>query len=222
VEQTTTGSTSHNVEFLNQISGIITSTRDATSADGSVNQADASKRLTQYIHQVTGTDIVSDVEFDAGFVITGKATAGAQATIQWRLDKDRTTGLDGEGAQVLSLGANDVNNDGTTDVTAQYNNATGEWSLAFAAGSAALLQATHNTWGSGVHQLVVDTDGNGSRTGSGATAEASRQWHGQQRRHGAGQPELQRARQNHQRRVCVLPRRPRWRRHWPVDGAGQR
>ena len=32
----------------------------------------------------------------------------------------------------------------------------------------------HNTYGSGVHQLVVDTDGNGSRTGSGASAEASR------------------------------------------------
>jgi hypothetical protein len=82
---------------------------------------------------------------------------------------------------VLNLGANDVDNlDGDnnhatgTDVTATYNNATGDWSLAFAAGSGALLQATHNTYGSGVHQLVVDTDGNGSRTGSGASAEASR------------------------------------------------
>jgi hypothetical protein len=37
-----------------------------------------------------------------------------------------------------------------------------------------LLQATHNTHGSGVHQLLVDTDGNGSRTGSGASTEASR------------------------------------------------
>jgi hypothetical protein len=82
---------------------------------------------------------------------------------------------------VLNLGANDVDNlDGDnnhatgTDVTATYNNATGDWSLAFAPGSGALLQATHNTYGSGVHQLVVDTDGNGSRTGSGASAEASR------------------------------------------------
>jgi hypothetical protein len=59
-------------------------------------------------------------------------------------------------------------------VTATYNNATGDWSLTFAPGSGGLLQATHNTYGSGVHQLVVDTDGNGSRTGSGASAEASR------------------------------------------------
>jgi hypothetical protein len=61
-----------------------------------------------------------------------------------------------------------------TDVTATYNNTTGDWSLAFAPGSGALLQATHNTYGSGVHQLLVDTNGNGSRTGSGASAEASR------------------------------------------------
>jgi hypothetical protein len=59
-------------------------------------------------------------------------------------------------------------------VTATYNNATGDWSLTFAPGSGGLLQATHNTHGSGVHQLLVDTDGNGSRTGSGASAEASR------------------------------------------------
>ncbi len=168
------GDTSKNINALNQHSAEIMQQRDTTSADGSANQADSAKRLTQYINQVTGTDIVSEAEFDAGFTITGKATAGAEATIEFRLDKDRTTGVDGEGAQVLSLGANDVDGDGTTDVTASYDNTTGEWSLAFAAGSAALLQATHNTWGSGVHQLLVDTDGNGSRTGTGATAEASR------------------------------------------------
>ncbi|WP_396435504.1 hypothetical protein [Limnohabitans sp.] len=168
------GDTSKNINALNQHSAEIMQQRDTTSADGSANQADPAKRLTQYINQVTGTDIVSEAEFDAGFTITGKATAGAEATIEFRLDKDRTTGVDGEGAQVLSLGANDVDGDGTTDVTASYDNTTGDWSLAFAAGSAALLQATHNTYGSGVHQLLVDTDGNGSRTGTGATAEASR------------------------------------------------
>jgi hypothetical protein len=175
------GDTSKNINALNQYASVITAARDATSADGSANQLEPTRRLTQYINQVTGTDIVSDAEFDAGFTITGKATAGAQATIQWRLDKDRTTGADGEGTQVLSLGANDVDNaDGDnnhatgTDVTASYNNATGDWSLAFAAGNGALLQATHNTYGSGVHQLQVDTDGNGSRTGSDAAAEASR------------------------------------------------
>jgi hypothetical protein len=175
------GDTSKNINALNQYSAATMQHRDITSADGSANQADPAKRLSQYINQVTGTDIVSDAEFDAGFSITGKAAAGAQATIKFRLDKDRTTGVDGQGAQVLNLGANDVDNlDGDnnhatgTDVTATYNNATGDWSLAFAAGSGALLQATHNTHGSGVHQLVVDTDGNGSRTGSGASAEASR------------------------------------------------
>ena len=30
------------------------------------------------------------------------------------------------------------------------------------AGSTALQQATHNTWGSGVHQITVGTDGNGA------------------------------------------------------------
>jgi hypothetical protein len=175
------GDSSKNINALNQHSAAIVQQRDNTSADGSANQADPAKRLTQYINQVTGTDIVSDAEFDAGFTITGKATAGAQATIKFRLDKDRTTGVDGQGAQVLNIGANDVdnldgdNNNATgTDVTATYNNATGDWSLVFAPGSGALLQATHNTHGSGVHQLLVDTDGNGSRTGSGATAEASR------------------------------------------------
>lgn len=180
-EQAWLGDSSKNINALNQHSAAIMQIRDTTSADGSANQADPAKRLTQYINQVTGTDIVSDAEFDAGFSITGKAAAGAQATIKFRLDKDRTTGVDGEGAQVLNLGANDVDNlDGDnnhatgTDVTATYNNSTGDWSLAFAPGSGALLQATHNTYGSGVHQLVVDTDGNGSRTGSGASAEASR------------------------------------------------
>jgi len=169
-----TNANAGDINALNAQSGVISNTRDLTSRDGSANQADSAKRLTQYINQVTGTDIVSDAEFDAGFTITGKAAAGAEATIEFRLDKDRTTGVDGEGAQVLSLGANDVDGDGTTDVTASYDNTTGDWSLAFAAGSAALLQATHNTYGSGVHQLLVDTDGNGSRTGTGATAEASR------------------------------------------------
>jgi hypothetical protein len=175
------GDSSKNINALNQFSAATMQHRDVTSVDGSANQADPAKRLTQYINQVTGTDIVSDAEFDAGFTITGKANAGAQATIKFRLDKDRTTGVDGQGAQVLNLGANDVdnldgdNNNATgTDVTATYNNTTGDWSLAFAPGSGALLQATHNTHGSGVHQLLVDTDGNGSRTGSGATAEASR------------------------------------------------
>jgi hypothetical protein len=175
------GDSSKNINALNQYSAATMQHRDITSADGSANQADPAKRLSQYINQVTGTDIVSDAEFDAGFTITGKANAGAQATIKFRLDKDRTTGVDGQGAQVLNLGANDVdnldgdNNNATgTDVTATYNNATGDWSLAFAPGSGALLQATHNTHGSGVHQLLVDTDGNGSRTGSGASAEASR------------------------------------------------
>lgn len=147
---------------------------DATSRDGRANQPDATKIQTQWMDQVTGTDIVSDAEYRTGFTITGHASAGAQSTIQFRLDKDRTDGVVGADAQVLTVGSNDVDNDGTPDVTVAYDNATGDWSMTFAPNSHALLQATHNTSGSGVHQLLVDTDGDGSRTGSGATAEASR------------------------------------------------
>lgn len=164
------GDLTKNINALNQYSVGIVQQRDDTSQDGTLNQAYASKRLTEWVNRVTGTDVVSDQEFDAGFVITGHAAAGNQGTIAFRLDKDRTDGVDGQDAQVLHLGANDVNGDGLTDVTATYDNLTGDWRLSFAAGSAALLQATHNTWGSGIHQLVVDSDGSGGKNGG----EASR------------------------------------------------
>jgi hypothetical protein len=51
-----------------------------------------------------------------------------------------------------------------------YNNSTGDYTISFAADSAALKQATHNTYGSGVHKLTVDTNGNAARD----TGEASR------------------------------------------------
>ena len=131
---------------------------DTTSNDGTANGTNA---LAQYINQVTGTDIVSDAEFDAGFTITGHATAGQAGTIKFYLDNNRTDGTNEVGTQLQN---------GVNGVTIDYNNATGDYTLSFAAGSSALLQATHNTYGSGIHQLTVDTDGSGTKNGS----EASR------------------------------------------------
>ncbi len=164
------GDSTKNIQAYNEFSKEVVQQRDNTSRDGAANQQFASGRQTQWVDRVTGTDIVSDAEFDNGFSMTGKAAAGAQSTIKFRLDKDRTTGADGEGAAVLQLGANDLNRDNITDVTASYDNATGNWTLAFSPGSAALLQAAPNVAGRGVHQLVVDTDGNGAKS----SAEASR------------------------------------------------
>jgi len=110
---------------------------------------------------VTGTDIVSAAEFNAGFSITGKAEVGKKDTIKFWLDKDRTDGVLEKGVQLK---------DGQDGVSIAYDNATGEYSIAFAAGSTALQQATHNTHGSGVHQITVDTNGDGDKNGT----EASR------------------------------------------------
>ena len=131
---------------------------DTTSADGKANGSNA---MAQYIDQVTGTDIVSDAEYDAGFTITGKATAGQAGTIKFYLDNDRTNGTNEVGTQLVS---------GSNGVTIAYDNATGDYTLSFAAGSSALLQATHNTYGSGIHQLTVDTNGDGAKS----AGEASR------------------------------------------------
>jgi Bacterial Ig-like domain len=134
-----------------------------TSKDGLLNGSNA---LTQYIDRVTGTDIVSDAEFDAGFTITGKAAANAAGTIKFYLDNDRTDGVDQIGTQLVS---------GTNGVTINYTATTGDYTISFAAGSAALKQATHGTAGSGVHKLTVDTNGNGLLDGAGTVnAEGSR------------------------------------------------
>lgn len=155
---------SKDLQALNKFSSEIVQARSATSADGSANQTDANKRLTQWVNQVTGTDVVSEAEFENGFVITGKAAAGAQTSLKFRLDNDRTTGADGAGAQVFGV-------EGLRDqVTVDYNNATGDWQLTFAESSTLLRQAVSGVSGSGVHQLVVDTDGNASQNG----AEAGR------------------------------------------------
>lgn len=155
------GDPSKDINALNQHSAQIVSQRDTTNPDGSANQADPAKRLAEYVDQVTGTDIVSDAEFDAGFTLTGKAAAGQQANIKFWLDKDRTDGTNEVGVQLQH---------GQDGVSIAYDNATGEYSISFAAGSTALQQATHNTYGSGVHQITVDTDGSGAKNGS----EASR------------------------------------------------
>jgi hypothetical protein len=120
-----------------------------TNAAGTFN---GSNPLSQYINRVTGTDIVSDTEFKAGFTITGKATAGMQSTIRFYLDNDRTNGTDEIGTLLTN---------GSNGVTWTYNNTTGDYTITFAAGSTALKQATHNTHGSGVHKLTVDTNGDG-------------------------------------------------------------
>ena len=133
-----------------------------TSKDGLLSGSNA---LTQYIDRVTGTDIVSDAEFDAGFTITGKASANA-ANIKFYLDNDRTDGVDQIGTQLVS---------GTNGVTINYTASTGDYTISFAGGSAALKQATLGTAGSGVHKLTVDTNGNGLLDGAGTVnAEASR------------------------------------------------
>jgi hypothetical protein len=120
-----------------------------------------SNPLSQYINRVTGTDVVSAAEFQAGFTITGKAAAGMQSTIRFYLDNDRTNGTDEIGTQLTN---------GSNGVSWTYSNTTGEYTISFAAGSAALTQATHNIHGSGVHKLTVDTNGNAAPD----TGEASR------------------------------------------------
>lgn len=132
--------------------------RDNTSRDGHAN---SSQVLTQWVDTVQGSDIVSETAYAAGLRLSGQAAADAEASIIFRLDKDRTDGIEGQGAQTLQLGNNDVDHDGSNDVTASYDNATGAWSLVFSPSSHALQPVTHNVYGSGVHQLVVDTDGNG-------------------------------------------------------------
>ena len=165
-ELSTQGVTTHNINALNQHSEALMQAHDNTQRDGAGNQSNSSLRLSEWIDQVNGSDIVSQAQYQAGFTITGRAAAGLQATIQWRLDKDRTDGVDGQGAQVLHLGANDVDGDGITDVTTMYDNTSGEWRLNFAANSHALQSATHNIWGSGVHQLIVDNNGNATKEAS--------------------------------------------------------
>lgn len=161
------GHSSHDIEAYNRHSAEILQERDNTSRDGSAN---GSHPMSQWVDAVMGSDIVSQAQYLAGLRLTGVAPAGASGTLAFRLDPDRTDGLDGLGAQVLHLGANDCDGDGLIDVTASYNNSNGEWQLDFVPGSHALRPARHNTYGSGVHQLVVDTDGNGQRNGE----EASR------------------------------------------------
>lgn len=158
LEQSSLGSTRLDLLAYQRHSTEIAQERDNTSRDGFAN---SSQVLTQWIDQVQGSDIVSEAAYAAGLRISGQAAAGAQTSVRFRLDADRTDGIDGQGAQVLQLGDNDIDHDGHNDVTASYDNATGAWSLAFTPRSHALQPATHNVYGSGVHQLVVDTDGNG-------------------------------------------------------------
>ena len=143
---------------LQHLSAEMSQVHATTSADG---MASGTNHLSQYVNQVTGTDIVSDAEFDDGFTITGHAAAGARDTIKFYLDNDRTDGVNQVGTQLV---------DGDDGVHINYNNSTGDYTLTFDANSTALLQATHNTYGSGIHQLTVDTDGSGAKNGS----EASR------------------------------------------------
>jgi len=128
-----------------------------TSEDGTASGRNA---LAQYINRVTGTDVVSDAEFDAGFTITGKLAPGS-TNARFYLDNDRTNGTDELGTQLQN---------GVNGVTISHNTATGEYTISFAANSTALRQATHNTYGSGVHQLTVDADGDGTKD----AGEASR------------------------------------------------
>ena len=142
---------------LQHLSAEMSQVHATTSADG---KASGTNALSQYINQVTGTDIVSDAEFDAGFTIAGKMAPGS-TNARFYLDNDRTNGTDELGTQLQN---------GVNGVTINHNTATGDYTISFAANSTALLQATHNTYGSGVHQLTVDADGDGTKD----AGEASR------------------------------------------------
>jgi hypothetical protein len=131
--------------------------RDTVGQDGRANGTNA---LNEYIDRVTGTDVVSAAEFDVGFSITGKTTAGATG-VKFYLDNDRTNGLNEIGTALVH---------GTNGVSIDHNTSTGEYSISFAANSIALKQGVHGTAGSGIHKLTVDTDGNGAQNAE----EASR------------------------------------------------
>ena len=142
---------------LQHLSAEMSQVHATTSADGT---ASGSNALSQYINQVTGTDIVSDAEFDEGFSITGKMAPGS-TNARFYLDNNRTNGVDELGTQLQN---------GVNGVKISHDTGTGEYTISFAANSTALLQATHNTYGSGVHQLTVDADGDGTKD----AGEASR------------------------------------------------
>jgi hypothetical protein len=228
------GDSSKNINALNQHSAAIMQIRDTTSADGSANQADPAKRLSQYINQVTGTDIVSDAEFDAGFSITGKAAAGAQATIKFRLDKDRTTGVDGQGAQVLNLGGQRCGQPGRRqqprhrhrrDRHLQQRHRRLEPGFCagqqgFAASHAQYLWQRRAPAGGGHGRQRQPHRQRGQCRSQPAVLGGQR--HGQQQPHRAGEPELYRARQAEQRCVRVLLWRPGWGGCRAVDNDGQR
>jgi hypothetical protein len=152
----TSGVTKTTTDALQSWSAQLVSHASQTNAAGTFN---GSNPLSQYINRVTGTDVVSAAEFQAGFTITGKAAAGA-TNIRFYLDNDRTNGTDEIGTQLTH---------GSNGVSWTYN-PTGEYTITFAANSTALTQATHNTHGSGVHKLTVDTNGDGVMQ----TGEASR------------------------------------------------
>jgi hypothetical protein len=127
------GDSSKNINALNQHSAAIMQIRDTTSADGSANQADPAKRLSQYINQVTGTDIVSDAEFDAGFSITGNAQATDHGL--WGSNSSRLASLaEGIALYAANFGGNTVGevqaitNVGSTNVyNASEDNRPGGW-----------------------------------------------------------------------------------------------
>lgn len=151
-------SSAGDVNALQAYSALIASTHANTDAMGTANGRNAQ---AQYITQVTGTDVVSRAEYAAGFSVAGHAQAGLSGQIKFYLDADRTNGVAQMGAQLV---------DGVGGVHIQYNNTTGDYVLSFDANSSVLQPAAHNQYGSGVHQLTVDSNGNGVKD----SAEASR------------------------------------------------
>lgn len=146
------------VNALQQHSPELSSIHEVTSVDGLSNGTNA---LNQYINRVTGSDVVSQEELNAGFSISGRTQTGAESTIQFYLDNDRTDGINEIGIALI---------DGEQGVHIDYDALTGDFTVSFDAQSSALKSASHNTYGSGVHQLVVDTDGDGVQS----DVEASR------------------------------------------------
>ena len=123
-------------------------THSYTSSTGTLQ---GTQPLSQYINQVTGTDIVSSTEFSSGFSITGKLATGLSVNdIRFYLDNNREDGIDNAGQAQLVNGQNGVQY--------QYNSTTGDFQIDFAANSTALLPGTVRTASSGVHKLWISTN----------------------------------------------------------------
>jgi hypothetical protein len=128
-------------EDFTKLTGILKPLTDASGVVGGSNA------LTSYISAVTGTDIVSQTEYQSGFSINGKI---ANAFAKFYLDNDRVNNLEENGIDLTGQNGVQI-----------VLNADNTFSLSFSQNSALIKQGTYNTPSSGVHKLSVDVDGDG-------------------------------------------------------------